>query len=171
MKYEEARNMIESGDVIFITKKRSTIAKLIHFFTRSDISHCAIAFWQTFEDVRRLLLIEAQLGSNRRIVNASVYSRENMTVICGLVPWKDIEREAMERIGIEKYSVKSAILVGLSDFLSKIFKINTNVPDKRGEICSEFVAKMERLSPSTISPGDLYDLMLEKSNVRVCIDK
>lgn len=154
--YDCIRDKIEDGDIIFLYRGSNFMSKMIQFVTRSAYSHCGIAFWITTATERRLMMVEAQGGNHRRIVNAALYERYQMDVIKSPRPWIEMEHEIMKRIGRENYSIAEAALVGIRDFTLKYFSIRLpGSIDLAGEICSEFVAKAVGLTKTVISPGEL----------------
>ncbi len=73
--YEQYRDIAQDGDIIFIRGvKNSFVQSVIMFFTDSPYSHVGIAFWAIINDSPRLMIVEAQGGSNRRIINLSFYN-------------------------------------------------------------------------------------------------
>jgi len=78
--------------------------------------------------------------------------------------------KALERLGKEKYGWLEAIYIGIRERLQKYIVLpQTNFS---GEICSEFVAKVFDLSQVHISPGKLYNVLIEtNSELKVQIRK
>jgi len=167
--YDQARNIIQDGDVVFfqgIYSWKHPIDSLIMFVTGSPFVHCNIAFWVEVGGQKRLMAVEAQGATKRRIVNESFYNDKNMVVIAAPVAWDTIANAALEKVAVTKYGYLAAIYAGIRDLSVRTLGVrlpNTNPP---GEICSEFVAKLVGLEDADISPGDLYFLLLKVSKVR-----
>lgn len=140
--YEEMRNLIEDGDIMFFRKNTTIISRIIQWLTVSPYFHVAIAFWIGSPHGRRLMIAEAQGGTKRRIVNASFYSNLDQDVLKAPVEWSNIEEDVMSKIGITNYSYSDAIFAGLTAFFKKHLglkiKVNQNT-NTNDEICSEFI--------------------------------
>lgn len=154
---DELRNKIKDGDIIFINGD-SVVSKIIKFFTKSKFSHVGIAFW--LED--RLMMVEAQTGTLRRIINfSSFYNYADITVVSSPKSWNEVSGKALSKVGKAHYSTIEAIGVGCREFMLINFNIDLKVIDVRGEICSEFVAKTYDLDEVMISPQKLYENLLK----------
>ena len=167
--YDKARNQINNGDIIFVRKKKTLVAKIIQFFTRSEYSHCAIAFWIEIAGVNRLMVVEAQGKTKRRILNLSFYKEFDLDVVKVPVPWDSYANEALSKIGVTKYGYISALYVGLREFLLK--ECNIKLPqkdvDSDDEICSEFIAKVLKLPETVVSPQGLWEELGKKVDIRI----
>src|SRR5574343_807626 len=160
--YNEIRNDIQNGDILFFDSKPfHLLQQTIRLFTGSKKIHVGIAYWIQENDISRLMVIEAQGGSNRRIVNIGVYSGYVMTVVKQqLKTWNEM-RYCLDRIGIIKYSYTTALIAGVNDLIKQYFGKKLIISDKfKGEICSEFVARVLDLPDTIISPGNLYDYLI-----------
>jgi len=161
MKYEEARDHIQDGDIIFLRGKRTQlINRIIMYFTSSPYSHVGIAVWMNKDNQQsqRLLMVESQLGTKNRIINLSEYSSYAMDVVPAPIEWRMVRDTALSSLGISKYSVIDAIFVGLREWFHKFFVIPyANLSD--GEICSEFVSRIYNLKPQNVSPGLLKKIL------------
>lgn len=158
--YDEMRDFVKNGDIFFLRKNEKLINKIIRWVTVSPYTHCAIAFWMTAGHSKRLMLIEAQGGTRRRIVNASLYADRDIDVLCAPVPWVDIEDDLLSKIAITEYSYKDAFNVGLKDMLKKRLGININDStidkDDKGEICSEMIYRVFQNSEELVTPAELF---------------
>ena len=160
--YAQARSQIQSGDIVFIRNRTGLISRIIQFATKSHYSHVGIAFWLTTGDARRLMMVEAQGGTDRRVLNLSYYENEQLDIVSAPKPWKDVDETALSKLGKVPYGYVEAIYVGIREFLLKYF--NVNIPREKfpGEICSEFVAHVYELPESNISPQLLYEELLQQ---------
>jgi cell wall-associated NlpC family hydrolase len=158
--YKEARHKIQSGDVVFF-KTSSIIGSIIRFLTHSRFSHVGIAFWMETGRARRLMIVEAQGGARRRIVNMSYYSgSKEMDVIVPQVEWDVVNSRALARLGRVPYGWLEVVYVGFREFLLKYFGIKIKRIDFPGEICSEFVANVYSMPTRNISPQLLFEEMM-----------
>ena len=169
--YEEARKLIQSGDVVFVRNKKGFVASVIRFFTRSKYSHVGFAFWVEIEGTPRLLMLEAQGGAKRRIVNISFYKEEKLDIIAAPKPWRDIAPTAMENLGQVAYGWLEAGYVGIREALMKGPGWTLPYKDMPGEICSEFVARMLGMEQTHVSPQLLWEMLETENEVRVEVRK
>src|SRR6476646_6406690 len=143
LSYEEYRNIAKDGDVIFLRgSQTSLIQRLIMFATGSVHCHVAFAFWVMINDRPRLMLVESQGNTRRRILTASYYKARTIDVIRAPIPWGQICDNALSEVGQAKYSKLDAIWVGIRELAWNEFKIHLPMINKRGEICSEFIARL-----------------------------
>lgn len=174
LSYNSAREQIENGDIIFVHGIRSIVDRAIMFFTRSTYVHVGIAFWIMTDDVspKRLMIVEAQGGTKRRIINLSYYRQYGFDVVNPPVHWNDVQSKALEQIGVERYSMVTAFYVGLREFLLKRFNIKLPKSNFPGEICSEFVARLENQEQIEISPEMLFEnLSKEGYTIKIKVGK
>jgi hypothetical protein len=165
MKFEDRENVLD-GDIIFVKNDPSLTSKIIRFFTKSRYSHCGIAFWIHSSGAKRLMMVEAQNSTKRRIVNASNYDYVNLDIVSGQKPWSEIEGDALMGLGLIDYSMREAIEVGAKEFMLKYFNINLPITkDEPGEICSQFIAKLQGVDNVMLSPEGLYEALLKKGSV------
>lgn len=161
LEYNEARERIEDGDIIFVSSK-SFLGWFVRTFTFSNYTHVAIAFWAMVGARRRLFLVEAQGGSRRRIVNMSFYNKDKIDVITAPIDWNVYADKATSSLGKVRYGWLDAIYVGIRESLMRTTKfIRLPRYTLTGEICSEFVARMLELPEKQVSPQLLYE-QLEK---------
>jgi hypothetical protein len=159
--YKEARQQIQSGDVVFF-KTSSKIGSIIRFFTRSKYSHVGIAFWMESGRVRRLMIVEAQGGARRRIVNMSYYSgSKEMDVIVPQMEWDVVSTRVLSRLGKIPYGWLELVYVGFREFLLKYLGIKIKRVNFPGEICSEFVANVYSMPKRHVSPQLLFEEMMD----------
>lgn len=154
--YEDARDQIQSGDIIFICNKGLFHHKLITWFTRSEHIHVGIAFWTTIEGGPHLMISEANGGAQRRIVNLSHYKDHDMDIIVAPRPWPEISEKTLERLGQVQYNWIQAGYVGVSEKFQHAFGFSLPDIDMPGEICSEFVANVLGLRYNHLSPAALF---------------
>jgi len=159
--YDEFHRHIQDGDIIFVRNRPSTTAWIIRIFTKSVYSHVGIAFWMETASVRRLMMVEAQGGASRRIVNMSMYSDQELDVIKAPKPWGLVLKDALSRISQVPYAWMEAVYVGIVEAFLKYFDVQLPRKNFRGEICSEFVAKMYELPSLHVSPQGLMDELIE----------
>ena len=157
MKYEDIRNQIKDGDIIFVGMiKGDWMHKVVRFVTKSEYVHAGIAFWMKSENgTDRLFIVEAH-GGGRRIVSLSSYSSRRILVVGNeMVPWSKIEPVALDKTGVVPYGYLDYIEVGLHELFG------CKIRDYRGEICSEAVAKIIKeagysdMRDVVVSPGQL----------------
>ncbi len=166
--YDDIRSSIQDGDIIFIRGDRTLGAKLVKFFTRSNYSHVAIAFWANMGNETRLMVVESQGGTKNRIINMSYYSEVDFDVVTSPKSWNSVVDVALARIGILQYSWMEAIYVGLRESLLKYWGIKIPVMSFSGEICSEFVARVYGAAEIHVSPQLLWEeLEAQGQTIRV----
>ncbi len=168
--YEEARTDVQDGDVVFVHgSKFRPLQYIVMYFTDSPFAHVGLAFWVTLEGgERRLMMVEAQGGSRRRMINMSTYRDRNIDVIKAPRPWEEISQEALdrERLGRSKYGWFDAVYIGLREKLSRYIRLP--VTHFSGEICSEFVARLQEMPKVRVSPQRLWEEFLcEGEQVRL----
>ena len=151
--YKVGRSQINDGDIVFMAHRKTIPAFLIHLFTRSIYSHCNMAFWIDTPAGRRLLAVEAQGGTTRRVLNLSYYENLcDMHVVSPPKDWKTVVAPvALVELGLIKYGYFEALYVGFREFLLKYFGIKIK-EERLGEICSEFIARVNQLPDQQISP-------------------
>lgn len=163
LSYQEAREKIETGDLIFMHRAgkglRVVFHSLINFFTGSPIYHTGVAIWVTTPGgYRRLMVADIHAQGGRRLVPLSLFSISKMEVV--KVPeYADLikmEGYMMERVGVMDYGFLDLIMVGLREFFGLPMK------DTRGDVCSAYSAKIwiagnVPLIDTLISPGRLYN--------------
>lgn len=160
--YEEARVLIEDGDIVFVKSGNSISAKLIKFFLASEYNHVCFAFW--FEDNRyktpRLLDIEEHLGG-QRIVNLSMYKDRELEVVKNPFDWYSMGGEILDDTGSIPYGYGDFITIGLRE------TFNLKLKNLRGQVCSEMIAlwlkkQGVKLETTLVSPGKLRQLLLDR---------
>ena len=165
LSYEHARPEIKGGDVVFVRGKHSKLVQsLIMFFTKSAYSHVGFAFWMTTEDgsENRLMMVEAQGGTKRRVVNMSFYEDRRLDVVNSPIAWNEIESCALSKLGLVEYGWLDVLYVGIHDFLLKYLGIKIPHANMPGETCSEFVAKCLHLKETHISPQELFEALMKQ---------
>lgn len=168
--YSDIRNLISSGDIIFL--KTNTLAgKIIRFFTNSPYTHVCMAFWiHSNSSVSRLLVVEAQGGTRRRIINLSDYIKYDWTIINNLGDWSSQEPEALDKLGNVSYGWINASYFGIRQFLLKTLRIKLPRKSFSGEICSEFVANILKLEESRVTPSELFDVLTKEKGHKIKFD-
>lgn len=169
MTYEQAREVIQDGDVVFFKDSYSWLHPLknaILFFTGSPFTHCNMAFWIEIAGQKRLMAVEAQGGTKRRVVNMSFYENRQIVVVKGVKPWSDVASDALSQLAKQHYSYGTAVYTGARDFFLHTFGIKLPKASDPGEICSEFCGRLSGLEDTDISPGDLYKALMLVSNER-----
>lgn len=158
--YEQARNLIADGDVVFVKNGKTIWSKLTQEVTDSNIYHCGLAFW--VRDPRyksRLFIVEAAKGG-RRIVSLSNYSSHELDVIKLPVDWEMHCDPVLENTGAIPYSYIEYIWIGLLE----LFRIRRK-EDDLGEVCSKMVAKYCKEGGMTletdISPAKLKSVLMQ----------
>lgn len=163
--YAVARDKINDGDIVFVRGSwRHPIQTLIMFFTRSPYSHVGIAFWIEINKTNRLMIVEAQGGTKRRILNMSYYQNRNLDVVESPRSWESYADVATEKLGEVGYGWMDALYIGLRDFLKGVVVLPAKDVDS-GEICSEFIAKCLEIDEQSLGPGGLFDYLIEHGSV------
>jgi len=164
--YQVGRSQIKDGDLVFLTDH--TIAGfLIRLFTRTKYSHCNIAFWDQTPAGPRILAVESQGGTTRRIINLSFYTKKgSMDIISSPKDWTTVVAPvALQQLGFAKYGYFEALYVGLREFLLKYLDIKISEKAvQKSEICSEFMARVIQWPDTEISPGLLAQQLIAAGN-------
>lgn len=164
LKYTEARPYIENGDIVFVHGSwKHPIQSLIMLFTASEFSHVCIAFKINTGTEERLMCVESQGNTRRRILNLSFYDDRTLTVVKAPKRWEDVQQVALERIGDEKYNFIAAAYIGIRELVSRAFNLHLPSLNLPHEICSEFVASVYGLEETEISPQLLYEELMKIS--------
>jgi len=159
MKYADAELLIKDGDIIFV-RGINALDKLICRYTNSNYSHVAIACWATIDGQKRLMVVEAQGNTNRRLTNLSFYANLSFDVISAPVQFTKYSVDALSGLAYVKYSYITAFYTGLRDWL--LHKFHWTLPSYNfsGEICSEFVGRELGLQSTDTSPQDIYNQLI-----------
>lgn len=173
--YDQARDRIQNGDIVFIKNKSGILPWIIRLFTSSSYSHVGIAFWVTVEDTARLMIAETQGGVNRRILNLSYYASSEMDIVKAPVPWPLYFETALHHLGKEKYGWLDACYIGIREFFIKKLNIRLPIRNFYGEICSEYVARLlirglPDIQPS-VSPQGLFEQICPNNDPYIMIRK
>lgn len=158
-KYEDIRNQIKSGDLVFFHDTNTLTSKVVRFFTKGPYTHCGIAFWVEVCGKKRLMIAEAQGGTKRRILNLSYYCDRDFDVITSLRNWEDICDDALSNLGRVQYSWMEAAYVGVREFIKKYIELPHK--DFDGQICSEYIADLQGLDKLNFSPSSLYTTLID----------
>lgn len=165
--YDEARNVIQDGDIVFINGSwRDPVSAVVMFFTASTFSHVCIAFWVPTSHGRMLMCVEAQGRTRRRIFPLSYYADQMLTVVAAPKPWDDVKQHALSKVGRADYGMFEAIYVGLREFVAREFKYSLPIRPHNKEYCSALVAAVYELQDVHGSPQVLYDQLLTISSTR-----
>lgn len=156
--YEQARDIIQDGDIVFLHgTHKSWVQNIIMAFTASTYTHVCIAFWITLGGEERLMCVEAQSNTARRILSMSFYEDRKFTVLASPNDWSMVREDVLARVGKVHYSITSAIYVGIREWLLRTCNISLPSLQLSNEICSEFVATVVGLEDVDISPQCLYE--------------
>lgn len=165
--YEQVRSVIQNGDVVFLHGSwKSPTQALVMLLTGSIFSHVCIAFWVKIGETERLMCVEAQGSTRRRILTMSFYDNRTFTVLPCIKRWTDIEDKVLDRVGKAKYNPLEAIYVGIREFVLRVLHIKLPIINLNNEICSEFVASVLELPETEISPQLLYDELSSRVDAR-----
>jgi len=161
--YAFVRSQIKTGDIVMF-RGNTWDAKFISFFTGSPYSHCGVAMWcsDIMTSRRRLMLIESNIGGVR-LISLSSNSNVDFDVLPGFskTEWNFVEPEISSMIGSVDYGYMDFVTVFLRE------KLGIKLKDPKGQICSEFVAKIlsqfskqYRGIGGSQSPAKLYDNLI-----------
>src|SRR5271165_4356099 len=165
LSYDQVRSSIQDGDIIFFKGNFSIkhpVDSLIMLVTGSPFVHCNIAFWCDIGGQQRLMAVEAQGMTDRRILNLSFYKDRQLCVVKAQADWNSMSSDALSRVATQKYGYFTAVYAGLRDLFVRVCGWRLPKLNHPGEICSEFVARLEGLSETDISPADLYTALLSR---------
>lgn len=165
--YQEFRNFVNDGDIILIRGEKDKfkiIQRLIMWATNSHYIHVGIAFWMYVGENRtpRLMIVEAQMGNKRRILNLSYYSVNDIDVYTSPKQWREISEDALDFVGLQPYGYFDALWVGIREKFQTWFNWNLPRLNFKGETCSEFVARMVGIKTPIVSPQTLTEELLEQ---------
>lgn len=158
--HDQVYDQLKDGDIMFVADFDHVLPRLIQFFTRSHYSHCAILFWvQIPGRTKRLMVVEAQGGTTRRIQDFDYYCKRKLHIVAAPKDFSSYQDVALARIGQVKYGYIKALYVGLRDFFWDYLKIKLPLSDVQAnhEICSEFVGRCLGLNAQDMSPQDLFE--------------
>lgn len=168
--FAQGRDQIQDGDLIFVANKKGIILPaLIRFSTKSIFSHVAIAFWIDTPAGRRLLAVQAQGGNKRFIMNVSALDNCQLYVVPGNKAWADVASTALVKLDQVEYGYFEAFYVGLREFFMTRFNIKLPEKDFTGEICSEFVSRVEDFQHVFISPQVCFEEATKIHPVRLIL--
>ena len=156
--HEQVYSQINNGDIMFVANFNHLVARLIQFATRSPYSHVAILFWVTTPGgAKRLMVVEAQGGTTLRVQDFDFYSDRPLQIVAAPKDFSSYESVALAHIGEIKYGYIEALYSGVRDFFFDY--LNIKLPQKtfKGEICSEFVARVLGLTSTDVTPQDVFN--------------
>jgi hypothetical protein len=168
MKYSEARELVEDGDIVSVLKpknKFSLFADVISIFTQSPIYHTCIVTWMySCSGQRRLFAVEAD-SNKRRLIPLSIYEGQEMHVWAkpDNVKYDIFAEDLLARVGSADYGFTKAVKAGLSKYVVLPFSKQIT----SGEICSELAIKMwikggfNFTGETLITPAELEQKMIE----------
>jgi hypothetical protein len=158
--YSEAKSIIQDGDIIFVHgSPYEFVQALIMFCTGSPFSHCCIAFHVKIEGIDKIMCVEAQGHTKRRIIPLSLYREYSLTVIAAPKPWSKVSDKALNGVGTAKYDMLRAIYIGISEFSKRVFNVNCPAIDRMDEICSIYCGEVYDIVVNG-SPQVLYDKLM-----------
>lgn len=157
MNYEQLRETVKNGDIVFLTiDKKSLFSRLTGFVTSSTLTHVCFVFW--FRE--RLMLVESTTHGGVRIVNASIYKDREFEVKKSPIEWVLLEDTALLPVGTVDYGWFSALYIGIREFLFIKFGLKLpNNKNNRNMACSEYVATVLNFDDCDISPGKLFNIL------------
>lgn len=172
MKYEDARHLIQNGDIVSVLRLKTKASLLSHVITawsRSPIYHTGILVWMSTEgsSEKRLFIVEA-FDATRRITPLSVYNKNELRVLAipAHVKFDLFAPSLLGRIGTAKYSYLKAFQSGIRQYLSLPY-----VSVDTGEFCSELAAKSWKqgglaIQDTNVDPAMLEKLLIEQHGVK-----
>jgi hypothetical protein len=159
--YEQARNQIENGDLIFFKNSQTIVGKIIQYFGEGPYNHCAIAFWITSDNLEndRLFMVE-QYAFGRRITKLSSFSTKQFDIIKAPVPWHFYCNELLNGVGKVPYSVMDYLTIFCNE------KLGIKIKNFDGQVCSEMVAtilkKYDIAKDLRVSPTGVVNTLISK---------
>ena len=170
--YEEYRDSIENGDILFFYKGKKLFSKIIQYTTGGPYCHCAIAFNLTIKgcDKKRVFVVEEHAGGQRIVTLSSCVSKyHGFSLMKNPVDWPKYGPELIGRAGFTKYSYLDALSIGIRENFGIILS------DQAGEVCSEMIAKMlinngVGLTTSLISPNKLHSELIKLGSTSTFIE-
>ena len=160
MNYNEARELLKDGDVVFfpsVTWKQ----KFVTFFTGGTVSHCGFVVWLTDgAGTRRCMLLEAHSGGCR-VVNLSCYKYRGIIAFRTNLDWPTVAEYAVAKTGNVPYSYIDCLMIGIKNVYRRVVGDELQeVPNFAGEVCSEMCADVFIKSgvyklDLTLSPDEL----------------
>lgn len=151
--------------IIFSTTNQ-IFSRLIRFFTKSKVSHCAIGL-----DIGGMDMVAHATVSGIVLVPRSRFT-ENNTIIKEFIINQDIENnivKVFEDLGVQ-YDYVGVFGFGLVNVLKRWFglKIKNPLASSKAMVCSEFVVALNKynnkieswkdIDPETITPQELLDI-------------
>ncbi len=173
--YAVSRDLIRTGDIVFIKNGHSIWSMITEFVTRSNVYHVGIAFWMREQDgdVSHLFLLESSKGG-RRIVTLSSYEKHSMEVIEAPIDWRVYNGPFISKTGVIGYSIAKYVEIGLWE----LFKVKLKT-GRMNEVCSKMVAEYINqdlelrglpLLELNVSPGKLLDVLHEDLGCKTRLD-
>ena len=129
-----------------------------------------LLFGLHLKDSPRLMIVEAQGRTVRRILNMSYYKEVDFDVYSAPLDWTSVCDSALQGVGTEKYGYIDALWVGVREKMSVMFNMKLPHFKFSGQICSEFVASLYRINPSEVSPQGLVNELESRGiTTKMCI--
>lgn len=156
--YEQCRNFIQDGDIIYFKRGFNLLNKIVEFVTNSPYYHCGICVWVENDLIgRKLMLLEASNGG-RRLVSLSSYLNHEMDVIRANELWCIDNLEPIDKLfdgsGDVSYSYWKMVIIAIKELFNITISFNN-----KGEVCSSLVTEYLNYYgnlplPKDISPGE-----------------
>jgi hypothetical protein len=170
MRYEEARQQIANGDLLFF-RGTALHSRIIQRWTRSCYSHVGVALWVKAAGRRdRLCVIEAIEGRGIRVEPLRIQLEQGNAVDWFQLVDGSIDRErvadwALDRWGLEYASARQLLRSFVTVPLCSLVGLPTRI-DKDRWFCSYFAASAlrhggwnppadDRVPPELAAPGDV----------------
>lgn len=171
MNYSEVRPHVQDGYLVFMGGNKLG-QRIIKFITRGEFTHVGFACWlEDHTGEKRLMCLESSSGG-ARLIHMSAYADRKMTFMKLNYNWDDVAEFAYSKTGVVHYGYLDLIMSGARDILTRfgLGGIAKFLPNTKGEICSEFVAKTLNKTKlfkivEIISPNSLYRLLLSRSDM------
>jgi hypothetical protein len=168
--YEEIRSTITSGNVVFFKEQAGwikhpiqSIISLATKYKQYNYVHCGIVFWiqPSPECEPRLMVVEAQGGADRRILNLSYYKDRPMVILTNTnaTQWSEAQLTALGHLGLVPYGWSDAIYAGIRSFAFNHLHFTLPARNFPGQICSEFAARELGYNYVDVTPNMLYQMM------------
>ncbi len=164
MKYEEARELIQTGDGIFVRSRRGFLPQMTIKFTGSPYTHTGVAVWLG----KGLWLAEINSGMNHLVPMSQLDGMDFDVYHCPVADREKVKKNILQGLRKKiKYNFWALIVIGFYDWVGLSSLPNST----KALVCSEYSNKTwvesDWPEPLTkISPRGLAEKLSLKLQVR-----